>query len=719
VFNPRSSLDDAGNTIELSARFCGLDYPECTKDDWKPAGLECAGVTPVENQNCTSTEMAEYGIAIGLPSVFWIAFGITFMVLNALWYLLRCCKLFGGMKAGKGCCCMKYYSEAKAQAGDADNGEAPGYVIEPKCNGQLGVFRAWFGLMFLLIFIAALIGGVGNSHVGTGIDDSIEILFFDMKVMLYRVDDLMASMSAITEGTDAEEALSEIVDEGRRQIQCLDNDIKTMEADLNEAKDSALDMRSLVTTVVISIPLVISVVYVVSMFLKIKFLACCSNVWAWVLLLIVCLSAALHGTLAFLFADICYEFDLHLATYYLPESPDFDGYENLNFLPPEASKFCGPDGSLAFMKDQFDAQLDASIQMAFDAVEEQCNDVLMAPFMDCEAVSVLDPCSVDCDAVDDAGDPYVKRYRAKTVACEEDAEDEDDCGWGFWNAQLATVPTTLMIRNADADNMPREIVSCLALRGEACSHPVTYAAIIEDPACAAAILDGNPLTCEGAGSCQYFAAGDDPESCAPEEEVNVIADRAAECVTACTSAADGTDCTNAAYQEPTTIEPTDDDIVTCFDNNEPCGGTCGWLTFEECATECTSAEARENSAAVVDAISESTEMVEDLRELLDEKATPLLKCSFVSEMFADLFVPLCVDAFGGFSLISGANVVSIIALIISFPVGVMATKRLVKTKVMPEATYVGATGEENATANTGPPANETNDPTVVETTQLM
>lgn len=107
VFDQRSSLDDAGNSIELSARFCGLDYPECTKDDWKPAGLECAGVAPVHDQNCTSTEMAEYGIAIGLPSVFWIAFGITFMVLNALWYLARCCKLFGGMKAGKGCCCMK------------------------------------------------------------------------------------------------------------------------------------------------------------------------------------------------------------------------------------------------------------------------------------------------------------------------------------------------------------------------------------------------------------------------------------------------------------------------------------------------------------------------------------------------------------------------------------------------------------------------------------
>jgi ABC-type phosphate transport system permease subunit len=96
---------------------------------------------------------------------------------------------------------------------------------------------------------------------------------------------------------------------------------------------------------------------------------------------------------------------------------------------------------------------------------------------------------------------------------------------------------------------------------------------------------------------------------------------------------------------------------------------------------------KRNSEAVVNTLSQSTEMVEGLRDLLDEQAMPFLKCSFVSEMFADLFIPLCVDVFGGFSLISGANVVSNIALIISFPVGVMATKRLVSTKVMPEATY--------------------------------
>jgi hypothetical protein len=110
-FEERTSMDAAGAEIALSPRFCGLDYPECEATFGngvsKPAGLECANVVPLLNQNCSSTEMTEYGIAIGLPSAFWIAFGITFMVLYAIWYLLRCCKLFGGRLAGKGLCCMK------------------------------------------------------------------------------------------------------------------------------------------------------------------------------------------------------------------------------------------------------------------------------------------------------------------------------------------------------------------------------------------------------------------------------------------------------------------------------------------------------------------------------------------------------------------------------------------------------------------------------------
>jgi hypothetical protein len=31
-------------------------------------------------------------------------------------------------------------------------------VLNPQCKGQLGAFRAWFGLMFLLIFMCVDIG---------------------------------------------------------------------------------------------------------------------------------------------------------------------------------------------------------------------------------------------------------------------------------------------------------------------------------------------------------------------------------------------------------------------------------------------------------------------------------------------------------------------------------------------------------------------------------
>ena len=66
-------------------------------------------------------------------------------------------------------------------------------------------------------------------------------------------------MAAITEGTDAASQTAEIFAEGQNKIRCIDNDIKEMEADLADAKDNALSLRSLVTNVVIAIPLVIAV----------------------------------------------------------------------------------------------------------------------------------------------------------------------------------------------------------------------------------------------------------------------------------------------------------------------------------------------------------------------------------------------------------------------------------------------------------------------------
>eukprot|EP01043_Picozoa_sp_COSAG02_P017425 COSAG02_NODE_790_length_17186_cov_791.824603_6_plen_175_part_00 len=127
------------------------------------------------------------------------------------------------------------------------------------------------------------------------------------------------------------------------------------------------------------------------------------------------------------------------------------------------------------------------------------------------------------------------------------------------------------------------------------------------------------------------------------------------------------DNTGGTYTNPTTDEATNDEIEARFDGQEPRGGTI--MRMADIRRVCYRPHERRrkrNSEAIVNTLSQSTEMVEGLRDLLDEQAIPFLKCSFVSEMFADLFIPLCVDAFGGFSLISGANVVSNIALIIIF-----------------------------------------------------
>ena len=67
----------------------------------------------------------------------------------------------------------------------------------------------------------------------------------------------------------------------------------------------------------------------------------------------------------------------------------FGTAENLNFLPEEAKGFCGEDGELAFMEDEFDTQMDTAIQAGCDAIVEQCNDPEMQGFMDCSGVSFL------------------------------------------------------------------------------------------------------------------------------------------------------------------------------------------------------------------------------------------------------------------------------------------------------------------------------------------
>ena len=106
----------------------------------------------------------------------------------------------------------------------------------------------------------------------------------------------------------------------------------------------------------------------------------------------------------------------------------------VNFLPASAAAFCGEDGSLAFMSEQFTEQLDASIQMAIDVVRDTCNDPEMTAFMDCSTVSILISNSF---AVPTSDPPSTDQYSSAVVSCtSDDYVTGEECGCKY------TAPTT-------------------------------------------------------------------------------------------------------------------------------------------------------------------------------------------------------------------------------------------------------------------------------------
>jgi len=142
-----------------------------------------------------------------------------------------------------------------------------------------------------------------------------------------------------------------------------------------------------------------------------------------------------------------------------------------------------------------------------------------------------------------------------------------------------------------------------------------------------------------------------------------------------------------ALNDWTTTPPDADTVKECFieiNTDDPCETTTCTSpffprkTFRECAANCAETEARENAETAVDAIDSATTLFADLHTIFDEDARPKLQCKFVSELLADIFVPLCQESYGGIFLITAANYMGAVGLIISIPLGIMATKRFDK-----------------------------------------
>ena len=96
-------------------------------------------------------------------------------------------------------------------------------------------------------------------------------------------------------------------------------DTGSKQGEVDKIQDEYLEYRELGTLVVIAIPVVLSVFYIVGMLCEMcckkcpGWAKCClrlNSVLVWLLVIVVCISAAVHMVLTLVFADICYEFDL-------------------------------------------------------------------------------------------------------------------------------------------------------------------------------------------------------------------------------------------------------------------------------------------------------------------------------------------------------------------------------------------------------------------------
>jgi len=778
---PRTATGSDGATFAVSDRFCALDYPANCSATWpdsgnpKPDGLECAGVAPELGAECNSEYMAKY---MGIPGLddtygaltvtmsFPMIAGVVFMVLYFVWYWLRCCKLCGGRKASKECfLCASYYDSQGADdlnyKGDAaqivEDDKRPGYVVSGgcPCGCQVTLFRLWFVLFFVLVAAAAALGVVANMDVDTGLTNTVDILFYNVQRLTFEASKMLGKLNDIMAGADLGLDASEL-DAQQSELGCLSESMTELENDISEGKDIVLDIRSYFVYATLVVPLLIGLVYLISAWRKWTCLVGFGSFLGWLLLLMVCVSAAIHSLLSLLLADICYEFDLHLASYHLSDSDLYGRHQNLAWLPEDAQGICGTDGDLAFVEQEFEQQFDVAIQQGLDMVADTCNQPDMQGFMDCSGVSILNG--------------IAPAYDAKTVDyTDESCGDSDEaCGASFYNGLLGDVPDQLMITDVnltavtvtDPADIPPEVLNCLAniptrevtsaggshvewstdgwsdlqicmvnnvptddtrdrcgaaggvflglaldSSAEACVvTPSTGSSVTVEGYCeitgSQPTAETTQAACEGAGNTWTPLQRDNVDPAA--SPVDTIISNGQACAEAAAKVYAGIEgsvpdaatveaaTTYTAPFDPdevaalSTFPPEPDTVKDCYiqiNSDNPCTtGICAnpyfpRKTFRECADGCAQDEAKQAADEAVEGIDTATDLFERIHDVFVEDAIPMLRCKFVSDTLVDIFVPLCQEAYGGISLITAANYIGVVCLIISIPLGILATKR--------------------------------------------
>ena len=260
-------------------------------------------------------------------------------------------------------------------------------------------------------------------------------------------------------------------------------------------------------------------------------------------------------------------------------------------------------------------------------------------------------------------------------------------GASEYNGYLADVPDELMITDVDltvvadtdTSSIPNKVKNCLA--GIETGPYTDSGWDVQASTLEACTEGGNTVT---VAYTTAFTAADGPLATI-EEHAQECIEEATTQYTARTGSAPDSTTAEAFYTSPysaaeqaaitgwATTPPTEAEVRLCFIDTE----FFDQVTFRECAASCSMDDARTQAAELVTALDSATSTFDDVYTLFDDDVRPLLQCTFVSEVISDLFYPLCVDAFGGFTWIVAGHIVSLVVLLLSFPIGIASTKRLV------------------------------------------
>jgi len=155
----------------------------------------------------------------------------------------------------------------------------------------------------------------------------------------------------------------------------------------------------------------------------------------------------------------------------------------------------------------------------------------------------------------------------------------------------------------------------------------------------------------------------------------------ATCITAYFTTGDGrvTD-PNSGALVPNTA-PTDDQVAEQAIQCAPS------ISVADCATSCSAPDMRALAGEMNTTVTDGATAAIQTDEQYTSRVQPLLRCSFLSDIFEAVYIPFCVDSPSGFVYIFMSNVMDGVAMVLLFMVGICLTKRL-----DPEAVVSGNEG---------------------------